>query len=97
MYLTAPISWVVTHLQFIGWPAIFYTLYRILLFCFRAARTLTIVEQRVLKGEETIFLMANNHLPHIQKASEDTNLSIISLHETLRGVRDDLRMLMVKE
>jgi hypothetical protein len=91
MNSTAPVLWVVNHLQFIGWPAILYTLYRILLFCFGAARTLTIVEQRVLKGEETIFLMANNHLPHIQVASEETNRSIISMHETLKLMREDIK------
>lgn len=51
---------------------------------------MTVVEQRVLKAEETIHLMATNHLPHLEMAINDTN-------KILTGIREDLRILMVKE
>lgn len=95
---TAPIlSWVISHLYAIGWPAVLYGVYRVIRFCIVVARTLTIVEQRVLKGEETIYLMASNHLPHLEMAIQDTNKILGTMHDTMRGTRDDLRVLMVKE
>jgi len=80
MYNSAFFPWVVSHLNFIGWPLVFGLGYKILVFLFRAGRVMTVVEQRVLKAEDTIHLMATNHLPHIQVAIEESNkhLAVIS-------------------
>lgn len=74
--------WIVSHLAIIGWPAVFFAIYKLLQFLFKAGRIGTIVEQRVLKAEDTIHLMATNHLPHIQMAIEESNkhLADISTH-----------------
>jgi hypothetical protein len=80
---TTPFSWVISHLAVLGWPAVFYAVYRVLRFCFLAARVLTVVEQRVLKAEDTIYLMANNHLAHIQEAVEETNKHLSEMNKNL--------------
>lgn len=80
---TAFVSWVVSHLAFIGWPVFFTVSYKLMRFIFKAGRTLIVVEQRVLKAEETIYLMANNHLAHIQQAVEETNKHLTSIGKNL--------------
>jgi hypothetical protein len=80
---TTPFAWVISHLQLLGWPAILYAVYKVLRFCFLAARVLTVVEQRVLKAEDTIYLMANNHLAHIQEAVEETNKHLAEMNKNL--------------
>lgn len=83
MYTTAPLDWAVNHLHYIGWPAVIYGVYRVLRFCFLAARILSVVEQRVLKAEDTIYLMANNHLAHIQEAVEKTNEHLAEMNKNI--------------
>jgi hypothetical protein len=87
---TTPFSWVISHLAVLGWPAVLYAAYRIIVACIKIGRAATLVEQRVLDGEKTLYLLANNHLPHIQAAIEDSN-------KIMQGIRDDLKMLMVKD
>lgn len=87
---TTPLSWVLSHLSVIGWPAILYAAYRIIVACIKIGRAATLVEQRVLKGEETLYLLATNHIPHVEMAIQEGN-------KELRGIREDLKILMVKE
>jgi len=88
MYNTAFFPWVISHLNFIGWPVVFAAVYKLLRFLFSAGRILTVVEQRVLKAEDTIYLMANNHLVHIQQAVEESNKHLASIGNTLEKVLD---------
>jgi hypothetical protein len=97
MYTSVPFDWLSNHLHLIGWPTLIYACYRIIKVTFRFGRAATLVEQRVLDGEATLHLVATNHLPHLELAMQDTNKSVQNMHETLRGLRDDLRMLMVKD
>lgn len=80
---TSPLAWVVSHLSVIGWPALLYAAYRVILVCIKIGRAATVVEQRVLKAEETIYLMANNHLAHIQQAVEETNKHLAEMNKNL--------------
>ncbi len=97
MYSSIPFDWIVNHLHLVGWPTLIYACYRVIKVTVKFARAATIVEQRVLKGEETLNLLATNHLPHLLAAMEDTDKSVQNMHETMRGIRDDLRLLMVKD
>lgn len=83
-------SWLAFHLQVIGWPAVLYGVYRIIVVCFRVGRAATLIEQRVLEGEKTLYLMATNHLPHLQMELEKSNT-------TMQGIRDDLKLIMTKD
>lgn len=94
---TTPYLWVVSHLQVIGWPAVIYAAYRIIKACFRLGRAATLVEQRVLDGERTLHLLATNHLPHLEMAIKETTATVAGVHTTMQGIRDDLKLLMVKE
>jgi len=96
MFDTAPFTWAVIHFSYIGWPALIYTCYRVIVLGFKFARTATLVEQRVLKGEETLYLLATNHLPHIQVAIENSDKTAQETNKVLQGIREDLRLLMVK-
>lgn len=90
MYNSAFFPWVVSHLNLIGWPVAIGFTYKLLRFVFKAGQTVSVVCQRILDGEDTLHKVATNHLPHLQLAMEDTN-------ETLKAIREDLRLLMVKE
>lgn len=88
MLNTAPYDWVVSHLgAIVAWAlflsAFAFAFYRFLVLCYRATRTFVTVEQRVLKAEETIYTMANNHLVHIQSAVEDSNKHLAEISHTL--------------
>lgn len=87
---TTPFAWVVSHLAVVGWPALLYASYRVILACIKIGRAATLVEQRVLKGEETLYLLATNHIPHVEMAIQESN-------KILQGIREDLRVLMVKD
>lgn len=97
MYNTAAFAWVVSHLALIGWPAVLYAAYRIIVMCFKVGRSATLIVQRVLTGEETLHLLASNHLPHLQIEMEKTNTHLEQTNATLKNIRDDLRLLMVKD
>lgn len=86
LYNTAFFPWVISHLQFIGWPAVFVAIYKLLVFLFKAGRIGTVVEQRVLKAEDTIHKMATNHLPHIQMAIEESNKHLAEISTSLKLV-----------
>lgn len=85
MYSTAPYVWVVSHLQVIGWPAFFYGIYWVIKTCYKVGRAAATVEQRVLAGEQTLHLMASNHVPHLQLELEKAN-------ETLGDIREELKI-----
>lgn len=86
MYNVAFLQWIVSHLNFVGWPLVFACIYKLLRFLFKAGRVLTVVEQRVLKAEDTIHLMATNHLPHVQQAVEESNKHLSEISTTLKLV-----------
>lgn len=86
-----------SHLSVFGWPAVLYAAYRIIVACIKIGRAATLVEQRVLEGEKTLYLLATNHLPHIQVAIEESNKKIEEGNKTLQGIREDLKILMVKD
>lgn len=90
MYNSAFFPWVVSHLNYIGWPVVLGFTYKMLRFVFKAGRVFTLACQRILDGEQTLHLVATNHLPHLQVEMEKSN-------EILEAIRDDLRALMVKE
>jgi len=79
-----------SNLHLIGWPALIFAAYRIIVVCVKVGRAAAKVEQRVLDGEKTLYLMATNHLPHIQEAMEDNT-------KELRGLREDLKLLFLKD
>lgn len=96
MFNTAPFVWAVSHFSYIGWPTFIFACYRVFRFFYKLGCSVTLLIQRVLKGEETIQLMAVNHLPHIQAALEDINAKTEQTNEILRALRDDLQDVRVR-
>lgn len=86
MYNSAFFPWVVSHLNFIGWPVVLAAMYKLLRFLFKAGRAMTIFQQRVLNAEDTLRLLATNHIPHVQMAIEDSNKHLAEISTTLKLV-----------
>jgi hypothetical protein len=84
---SAFLPWVVSHLQYIGWPTLIFTCYKLLRFIFKTGTLATVFIQRVLKAEDTITLMSVNHLPHIEQAVNKSNELLVDIREELRLVR----------
>lgn len=86
---SALLPWVVSHLKYLTIPMLITLVgifYKLFVFILKIGRVAVIVEQRVLKAEQTIHLMATNHLPHIQTAVEESNKHLSSMNELLRMV-----------
>jgi hypothetical protein len=63
------LTYILDHVQLIGWPTL-------LLFIWRASRFITNVSERVVKAEQTIELLATNHLPHIEQGLKDVESAV---------------------
>jgi hypothetical protein len=96
LYNSVIFPWVVSHLSLIGWPTLIFTCYKLLRFIFKSGTLLTVFIQRVLKAEDTIHLMATNHLPHLEMYMQDTNKSVQEGNKTLDDIHDTLKLLLVR-
>lgn len=63
------LTWILSHLSVIGWPAIG-------IFIWKTSSKVKAYSDRFSKAEETIELLATNHLPHIQTELEKLNNGI---------------------
>jgi hypothetical protein len=80
-----------THLPALfGWGSIAYCAFKIANVFIKGGRFVENVSTRAEKAESTLQLVATNHLPHIQTALDEQN-------ETLKAMREDMRLIMVKK
>lgn len=64
-----PLAYIIDHVQVVGWPTL-------LLFFWRAGRFIQKFEERLIKTENTIELVATNHLPHVTQGLEDVKNAV---------------------
>lgn len=79
----APLDWFSLHWQVIcGWGTALIVLYKFFRWIGKATSSAHKVVVRATDAEETIKLIATNHLPHIQ-------IELEKLNETMTGIRED--------
>ena len=87
LYNPAFVYWIASHLPaIVGCGSVLYACYKFLRFLLATGRVAAIVEQRVLKAEDTLHLLATNHLVHIQSAVEETNKHLSQMNHNLELV-----------
>jgi hypothetical protein len=73
---------VASHLPaIVGWSSLAYGCFKVTAFFVRVGRTAESISTRVVKAEETVHLIANNHLSHLQDSMEQ---SVMKQDETNR-------------
>jgi hypothetical protein len=72
---STPVSWILDHLNLIGWPSVCYVVFKI-------ARFLNKIQQRAEAVENNVNAVTVNHIPHLQE-------SLHSIDDTLK--RQEIR------
>ena len=96
---TTPLNWLISafNLANVGWAAFIYACIRVTKLTFNAGSAITAARERVLKGEETLMLVATNHLPHIQVELEKLNAIGTRTNELLVSVQEELKYMSRRE
>lgn len=63
------LSFVFTHLHFIGWPAV-------IAFLWKGGKYFARFEDRMTEAENTLKLVATNHLPHLEQGLRDVQSAV---------------------
>jgi hypothetical protein len=77
-----------------GWSTGLYLVYHIGRFFTFVILKIQSVASRFMKAEETLTIMATNHLPHIQSELEKSNIRSEQNNQVLIDIRGDLRKVL---
>ena len=99
------LQWIATNWQDLcKWAGGFYILYQIGRMFVGAVSSSNRIVSRFEKVEvslgtvETLVTaLSTNHLPHMQQALEENNALLKETNTTLSGMREDLRIVLLKE
>jgi hypothetical protein len=86
-------QWIATNWQTVcAWIGGLYTLYKLGSIVTSVISLFTSMSARFKNAEDTLMLLASNHLPHIQTELQNLNNKQDKAHEVLAEIRDDLRL-----
>ena len=86
-------QWLATNWAEVGaWIGGIYTLYKLGSVVTAVVGFFTSITTRFKNAEDTLVLLATNHLPHLQTELQTLNAKEERTHDLLSEIRDELRL-----